>query len=63
LDSVPAILLIDPITGQKMRGWNGMVYPDSLLEVFSNPVFYLTLLCSDRLAVASNENVNVQVLD
>ncbi|XP_051220152.1 plant UBX domain-containing protein 7 [Lolium perenne] len=32
LDSVPAILLIDPITGQKMRGWNGMVYPDSLLE-------------------------------
>lgn len=32
LVSVPAILLIDPITGQKMRGWNGMVYPDSLLE-------------------------------
>ncbi|CAM0902407.1 unnamed protein product [Alopecurus aequalis] len=32
LASVPAILLIDPITGQKMRAWNGMVYPDSLLE-------------------------------
>lgn len=32
LVSVPAILLIDPITGQKMRGWSGMVYPDSLLE-------------------------------
>ena len=37
LVSVPAILLIDPITGQKMRGWSGMVYPDSLLEVFSQP--------------------------
>nr|CAB3486127.1 unnamed protein product [Digitaria exilis] len=30
--SIPAILLIDPITGQKMRGWNGMVHPDRLLE-------------------------------
>uniref|UniRef100_A0A0D3G1H9 UBX domain-containing protein n=2 Tax=Oryza TaxID=4527 RepID=A0A0D3G1H9_9ORYZ len=32
LVSVPAILLIDPITGQKMRGWNGMIHPDRLLE-------------------------------
>ncbi|CAO1943626.1 unnamed protein product [Urochloa humidicola] len=32
LVSMPAILLIDPITGQKMRGWNGMVHPDRLLE-------------------------------
>ncbi|KAL6651600.1 hypothetical protein ACP70R_010525 [Stipagrostis hirtigluma subsp. patula] len=32
LVSIPAILLIDPITGQKMRGWNGMVHPDRLLE-------------------------------
>ncbi|KAL5213994.1 hypothetical protein ABZP36_003146 [Zizania latifolia] len=29
---VPAILLIDPITGQKICGWNGMVHPDRLLE-------------------------------
>ncbi|CAN6229994.1 unnamed protein product [Urochloa humidicola] len=32
LVSMPAILLLDPITGQKMRGWNGMVHPDRLLE-------------------------------
>ncbi|KAK3141193.1 hypothetical protein QOZ80_4BG0330630 [Eleusine coracana subsp. coracana] len=32
LVSIPAILLIDPVTGQKMRGWNGMVHPDRLLE-------------------------------
>ncbi|TVU16503.1 hypothetical protein EJB05_40071 [Eragrostis curvula] len=32
LVSMPAILLIDPVTGQKMRGWNGMVHPDRLLE-------------------------------
>ncbi|KQJ85219.1 plant UBX domain-containing protein 7 [Brachypodium distachyon] len=32
LVSVPAILLIDPITGQKMCAWTGMVYPDRLLE-------------------------------
>ncbi|KZV46045.1 UBX domain-containing protein 2 [Dorcoceras hygrometricum] len=32
LDSVPVILVIDSITGQKMRSWNGMVQPESLLE-------------------------------
>ncbi|XP_020093031.1 plant UBX domain-containing protein 7 [Ananas comosus] len=32
LVSVPAILVIDPITGQKMRAWSGMVQPDRLLE-------------------------------
>lgn len=32
LDSVPVILVIDPITGQKMRSWRGMVQPESLLE-------------------------------
>jgi hypothetical protein len=29
-----AILLIDPVTGQKVHAWNGMVHPDRLLEVF-----------------------------
>ncbi|KAL6844164.1 hypothetical protein ACP4OV_025837 [Aristida adscensionis] len=32
LVSIPAILLLDPITGQKMRGWSGMVHPERLLE-------------------------------
>ncbi|XP_057961232.1 plant UBX domain-containing protein 7 isoform X2 [Malania oleifera] len=32
LDSIPVILVIDPITGQKMRSWCGMIQPDSLLE-------------------------------
>ncbi|AQK47125.1 Plant UBX domain-containing protein 7 [Zea mays] len=29
---MPAILLIDPVTGQKVHAWNGMVHPDRLLE-------------------------------
>lgn len=33
LESVPVVLIIDPITGQKMRSWNGMVQPERLLEV------------------------------
>ena len=33
LDSIPVVLIIDPITGQKMRSWNGMVQPERLLEV------------------------------
>ncbi|KAK7250695.1 hypothetical protein RIF29_33289 [Crotalaria pallida] len=32
LDSIPVVLIIDPITGQKMRSWCGMVEPESLLE-------------------------------
>ncbi|KAK9935659.1 hypothetical protein M0R45_022750 [Rubus argutus] len=32
LESVPVVLIIDPITGQKMRSWNGMVQPERLLE-------------------------------
>jgi hypothetical protein len=33
LDSIPVVLVIDPITGQKMRSWCGMVQPERLLEV------------------------------
>lgn len=32
LDSMPIVLVIDPITGQKMRSWRGMVQPENLLE-------------------------------
>ncbi|XP_008804300.1 plant UBX domain-containing protein 7 [Phoenix dactylifera] len=32
LATIPAILVIDPITGQKMRAWSGMVQPERLLE-------------------------------
>ncbi|KAH9658733.1 Plant UBX domain-containing protein 7 [Citrus sinensis] len=32
LDSIPVVLVVDPITGQKMRSWCGMVQPESLLE-------------------------------
>ncbi|KAF5750044.1 UBX domain-containing 7 [Tripterygium wilfordii] len=32
LDSIPVVLVIDPITGQKMRSWLGIVQPESLLE-------------------------------
>ncbi|KAG6766034.1 hypothetical protein POTOM_030099 [Populus tomentosa] len=32
LDSIPVVLVIDPITGQKMHSWVGMVQPESLLE-------------------------------
>lgn len=32
LHSVPVILVVDPITGQKMHSWHGMVQPEKLLE-------------------------------
>ncbi|XP_034200485.1 plant UBX domain-containing protein 7 isoform X3 [Prunus dulcis] len=33
LESMPVVLIIDPITGQRMRSWNGMVQPECLLEL------------------------------
>ncbi|KAK1385339.1 UBX domain-containing protein [Heracleum sosnowskyi] len=32
LDSSPIVLVVDPVTGQKMRSWKGMVQPETLLE-------------------------------
>ncbi|XP_076937689.1 plant UBX domain-containing protein 7-like isoform X2 [Bidens hawaiensis] len=32
LDTIPVTLVIDPITGQRMRLWRGMIQPESLLE-------------------------------
>lgn len=32
LTKMPTTLVIDPITGQKMRAWNGMIDPERLLE-------------------------------
>eukprot|EP00252_Welwitschia_mirabilis_P024059 TRINITY_DN699_c0_g1_i1.p1 TRINITY_DN699_c0_g1~~TRINITY_DN699_c0_g1_i1.p1 ORF type:complete len:448 (-),score=105.14 TRINITY_DN699_c0_g1_i1:369-1712(-) len=36
LFKMPAILVLDPVTGQKMRAWNGMVDPERLLEDLIN---------------------------
>ncbi|KAK9063833.1 hypothetical protein SSX86_017705 [Deinandra increscens subsp. villosa] len=32
LDTIPVTLVLDPITGQKMRLWRGMIEPETLLE-------------------------------
>ncbi|KAI5678273.1 hypothetical protein M9H77_09223 [Catharanthus roseus] len=32
LDSIPVVMVIDPVTGQKMRSWRGMIQPENLLE-------------------------------
>ncbi|GFP82218.1 UBX domain-containing protein 2, partial [Phtheirospermum japonicum] len=32
LESIPVVLVLDPITGQKMHSWRGMVQPETLLE-------------------------------
>ena len=30
---MPTVLILDPITGQKMRAWEGMIGAERLLEV------------------------------
>ncbi|OVA03630.1 UBX [Macleaya cordata] len=32
LVSIPVVLVLDPITGQKLRSWSGMIQPERLLE-------------------------------
>ncbi|KAL3687940.1 hypothetical protein R1sor_014249 [Riccia sorocarpa] len=34
---MPTIMVVDPLTGQKMRVWEGMIEPDSLIEDFLLP--------------------------
>lgn len=36
LSNIPTTLLLDPLTGQKMRGWAGMISAERLLEVLSS---------------------------
>lgn len=43
LESIPAVLVIDPITGQKMHSWFGMVQPERLLEVNIVEIFIVYL--------------------
>ena len=33
LTNMPTVLILDPITGQKMRAWEGMIGAERLLEV------------------------------
>lgn len=32
VETAPTVMIIDPITGQRMRSWSGMIHPDRLLE-------------------------------
>lgn len=67
IESVPVILVIDPVTGQKMRSWSGMVHPDRLLEdllpfMDSGPKNHHTSLSHKRPRESSNVQVQkVQV--
>ncbi|XP_057543715.1 plant UBX domain-containing protein 7 isoform X1 [Amaranthus tricolor] len=53
IESVPVVLVIDPVTGQKMRLWSGMVHPDRLLEdllpfMEAGPTKHLSLVSHKR---------------
>lgn len=39
LNSIPVVLIIHPITGQNMHSWEGLVQPQTLLEVCINQTF------------------------
>jgi UBX domain-containing protein 7 len=41
LNSIPVVLIIHPITGQNMRSWEGLVQPQTLLEVCINQTFII----------------------
>jgi hypothetical protein len=40
---MPSILVIDPLTGQKMRSWEGMISAERLLEVIHPATFGVIL--------------------
>lgn len=41
LDSRPVVMVIDPVTGQKIHSWRGMVQPETLLEVHSPCLWFV----------------------
>ncbi|XP_074363137.1 plant UBX domain-containing protein 7-like isoform X2 [Apium graveolens] len=58
LDSSPMVLVVDPVTGQKMRSWKGMVQPQTLLEdllpfMDDSPKDHLASLSHNRTREAS----------
>ncbi|ESR42063.1 hypothetical protein CICLE_v10013211mg [Citrus x clementina] len=46
MDSIPAVLVIDPITGQKICSWCGMINPQPLGEVFASYVYHCILVAN-----------------
>lgn len=64
LESVPVTLVIDPVTGQKMRSWNGMVEAETLLEdamvfIDSNPSeYHANLIQKQRSRIARDDEEN-----
>ncbi|KAJ4729992.1 UBX domain-containing protein [Melia azedarach] len=62
LETTPVVLVIDPITGQKMRSWRGMVEPEDLLEdlvpfMDSSPKNYRPTLSKGQRESSSMENM------
>ncbi|KAI3874042.1 hypothetical protein MKX03_035411 [Papaver bracteatum] len=61
LTSFPAVLVLDPITGQNVKSWTGMIDPVQLLEdlapyMDAGPKLHLTRLCRKRPIGTSQQN-------
>ncbi|KAM7256442.1 hypothetical protein ACFE04_012183 [Oxalis oulophora] len=56
LSSFPAVLVIDPITGQKMRSWSGMVQAESFLE---DIVSFIDRCPMDHLASIKQKPIDI----
>ncbi|XP_019152388.1 PREDICTED: plant UBX domain-containing protein 7-like [Ipomoea nil] len=59
LTSLPAVLVIDPITGRNMKSWTGTVQPDTFLLEGLQP--FLDQTPSDYLASYCNKRRRVQI--
>ncbi|KAI3899584.1 hypothetical protein MKW98_008372 [Papaver atlanticum] len=60
LTSFPAVLVLDPITGQNVKSWTGMIDPVQLLEdlapyMDAGPKLHLTRLCRKRPTETSQQ--------
>ncbi|KAH9735316.1 Plant UBX domain-containing protein 7 [Citrus sinensis] len=56
MDSIPAVLVIDPITGQKICSWCGMINPQPLGEVFASYVYHSSMeTIKDTIGVSPSD--------
>lgn len=57
---MPTILVIDPITGQKMRAWEGMVSAERLLEVHLYLIYHSLFYLDGFLSSACYGNLHIE---
>uniref|UniRef100_A0A8N4ESM0 Plant UBX domain-containing protein 7-like n=1 Tax=Elaeis guineensis var. tenera TaxID=51953 RepID=A0A8N4ESM0_ELAGV len=60
LVSLPAVLIIDPITGQKMHAWSGMIQAEQFLELKAILIYVAVREGSKKRIISNNNEIDTK---